>query len=319
MKFLNRLLNLHPVTWWAFGLALAITAGISTNPFVLIVTIGFCLLAIIGARSLNSSLAKSNLFFWLAGFVIITRVVFRIIFNYASSENDILFSLPRIEIDLGLGDSVGLFGSVSRQTMLAALTDGLRLAAIILSVAFASTLSNPRRLLKSTPAALFEIASAISVAINLAPQLIQSVHRVRRARSLRGRSKGLSTLTGTVIPILEDTLDKSLDLAASMDSRGFGRRGNLNKTEVLISRMLSLTSILIITVAVFLMLASVLPGYLLVSLLISGVACGALSIRITSSRSNRTQLSKNKRILIDYMVYGVAAIIVSAAFAGWFS
>ncbi|MFM6971682.1 MAG: hypothetical protein ACKOWH_03725, partial [Rhodoluna sp.] len=118
MKFLNRLLNLHPVTWWAFGLALAISAGISTNPFALLIIIGFCLLAIIGARSFDSSLAKSNLYFWLAGIVIITRLVFRIIFNYTSAENDVLLNLPRVQIDLGIGDPVGLFGSVSRQTML---------------------------------------------------------------------------------------------------------------------------------------------------------------------------------------------------------
>ncbi|MFM6971881.1 MAG: energy-coupling factor transporter transmembrane component T, partial [Rhodoluna sp.] len=212
-----------------------------------------------------------------------------------------------------------LLRALTNRQQLAALTDGLRLSAIILSVAFAATFSNPRRLLKSTPAALFEIASAVSVAINLAPQLIQSVHRVRRARSLRGRSRGLSTLAGTVIPVLEDTLDKSLELAASMDSRGFGRRGSLSKKEVFVSRMLSLASILIITMAVFLLLASALPWYLMVSLLIAGVACGALSIRITSSRSNRTQHRKNKRILIDYLVYGIAAIIISAAFAGWLS
>lgn len=319
MNPVKRLTILHPVTWWSLGLALAITAGISTNPYVLLFIMGICSIAILIARSFDTTLAKSNLYFWFAGLVIITRILFRIVFNYSSASSDIIFTLPRFEIDLGIGGKVGLFGALSKQTLLAALTDGLRLSAIILSIAFATTFSNPRQLLKSTPAALFEIASAISVAINLAPQLIKSIHRVRRARALRGKTKGLNALNGMVIPVLEDTLDKSLELAASMDSRGFGRRGSLTNVERITARFLSLGAMLAIAVGIFFLLASDLPSIYAIGIFVLGVACSVISIRLTSIRSNRTKHRIVRRTVADYLIYAFAVLILGSAIAGWIS
>src|SRR5579875_2447682 len=67
---------------------------------------------------------------------------------------------------------------------------------------------------------------AVVVSISLAPQLIESVQRVARARRLRaGRRRGVRALRSIAIPVLADALDRSLLLAAAMDSRGYGRRG----------------------------------------------------------------------------------------------
>jgi energy-coupling factor transport system permease protein len=63
------------------------------------------------------------------------------------------------------------------------------------------------------------------VALSVAPQLVESVLRVRRARLLRGgATKGRRAISGILLPVLEDALDRSLMLAAAMDSRGYGRR-----------------------------------------------------------------------------------------------
>ena len=70
--------------------------------------------------------------------------------------------------------------------MLAAVYDGLRLATLLLCVGAANTLANPKRLLQSMPAALHEVGVAVTVALSVAPQLIESGQRVRRARRLRG-------------------------------------------------------------------------------------------------------------------------------------
>jgi energy-coupling factor transport system permease protein len=58
-------------------------------------------------------------------------------------------------------------GPVTLQNLAAGAVDGMRLAAIILAVALATILANPRKLLKSLPGALFEVASAISVAFRI--------------------------------------------------------------------------------------------------------------------------------------------------------
>jgi energy-coupling factor transport system permease protein len=58
----------------------------------------------------------------------------------------------------------------------------------------------------------------------VAPQLVESGQRVRRARRLRGEpGRRLALVRTVVVPVMTDALDRSLLLAAAMDSRGFGR------------------------------------------------------------------------------------------------
>jgi len=68
----------------------------------------------------------------------------------------------------------------------------------------------------------------VTVALAFAPELVLSIAGVREARRLRGRpTGGLRGLRGMAVPVLEGSLDRSLQLAASMDARGYGRRQTL--------------------------------------------------------------------------------------------
>ncbi len=71
----------------------------------------------------------------------------------------------------------------------AAFYDGLRLATLLLCVGAANVLANPKRLLKAVPAALHEVGVAVTVALTVAPQLIESGQRVpgRPSAPRRGR------------------------------------------------------------------------------------------------------------------------------------
>ena len=227
-------------------------------------------------------------YLFLGAFVVAIRVLFRIVFSTGIESGEIALNLPI----LNLGP-IGLLGPVSFATLSAALSDGLRLAAIIIAIGMANTLANPKRLLKSTPGALYEIATAMTVAINLAPQLIESLQRVRKARSLRGRSKGLTALPSIVIPALEDTIEQSLALAASMDARGFGRRGELNQAEIIASRALSLGGLLALSLATYFFLATK-QDALGITLALVGIASIAVTIRLASRRNLRTRHKKQR-------------------------
>jgi len=180
----------------------------------------------------------------------------------------------------------------------------------------ASSLANPRTLLKSTPSALYEIASAISVAINLAPQMISSLQRVRKARSLRGRSKGLGAMAGTVVPVLEDAIDSSLSLAASMDSRGFGRRGNLSRSLVLGARLSSLMAVGFLTVGSFALLVgeTQTAGWVLLS---AGIGSSFATIRINSKSQIRTRFEPIRFQVLDGLLLIVTLAILVTAILGW--
>ncbi len=76
-------------------------------------------------------------------------------------------------------------GPVSLQATLAACTDGLRLGTLLCCIGAANALANPKRALRVLPGALYELGVAVVVAISVAPQLVESVQRVHRARRLR--------------------------------------------------------------------------------------------------------------------------------------
>lgn len=307
--------QIHPATWWSVGAVLALVAGSSTNLIAPTVIIAFSMVTILLFRE-NSGWARSlGFYLWLAVFVVAVRILFRIVFAYSDPTAEVAIPLPRFQLNFGLG-AIEFLGDVSWNSLYGALVDGFRLAAIILSVALATTLANPRKLLKSAPGALYEIATSVSVAINLAPQLIESFNRVRRARQLRGKSKRTSRLAGIVIPVLEDTLDRSLHLAASMDARGFGRRGQQSNRELITARLLGLLGLLLNLFGIFVLLSG-LGAMTAIGLLSAGVASGIVSVRITSRRKVRTNLVKQSRGWLDYLVItGLAALLI-ANFAGW--
>jgi energy-coupling factor transport system permease protein len=203
--------------------------------------------------------------------------------------------------------------SISLQS---ALTDGLRLASIILAIGMANSLANPRKLLKSTPGALYEIATAISIAINLAPQLISSLNRVRKARELRGQSRGMRALPGIVIPVLEDTIDQSMALAASMSARGFGRRGSKTKANQVLVRTLGLSGITALAVGVFLLLISPATQILDLALVGLGVFLTFLYIHLSSAGSLRTRYRKEPWRIGDYLLLFITASILFFSFGG---
>ena len=125
-----------------------------------------------------------RLYVLLALFTVVMRVVFRLIFG-GQEIGHVLLDLPEVPLpDWAAG--VRLLGPVTSEALLAGLYDGLRLAAIIICVGAANSLANPKRVLASVPPALYEIGTALVVAVTIFPQLADSARRVRAAQALRG-------------------------------------------------------------------------------------------------------------------------------------
>ena len=155
--------------------------------------------------------------------VILIRVVLVIVFGNRLPGHT-LFTLPHVPLpSWAAGVSIG--GPVTAEAVLAAVVQGLRLAVVLVCFGAANSLASPYRLLRCLPAVLYEAGVAITVALSFAPELVMAITDIRAARRLRGRPlRGLAGLRGTAVPVLERALDRSLQLASSMDARGYGRR-----------------------------------------------------------------------------------------------
>src|SRR3954465_6104774 len=218
----------HPIAWWLWAIGLATAATRTTNPLLLALVIGVAG-TVVAARRTEAPWARAFKFYLLFGLAVIAiRVVFRIVFGGGDGSGEhVLFSMPGIPLP-GFMSGVRLGGDVSAENVLAATYDGLRLATLLCCIGAANTLANPKRALRVLPAALYELGVAITVAVTVAPQLVESARRVRRARKLRGdTSHGRRAVRGIAMPVLHDALARSFQLAAAMDSRGYGRTGSL--------------------------------------------------------------------------------------------
>lgn len=214
--------RLHPWAWWAWAIGSAVAASLLTNLAGLIL-IGAALVAVMLWRRPADVWARSIKFYlFLAGFIIVVRLFFRVIFGGASTGT-VLFTLPELRLP-GWAAGIRFGGPVVLEDLLWTATDATRLGVMILAVGAAMTLADPRSALRSVPAALHDISVAVAITLTVFPQLIASAFRINRGRRLRGRStRGIKAMTSTVVPVLEDAVEGSMTLATSMEVRGYGR------------------------------------------------------------------------------------------------
>jgi energy-coupling factor transport system permease protein len=170
------------------------------------------------------------------------------------------------------------------------------------------------------PGALYELGVAVIVCMSVAPQLVESGLRVRRARRLRaGHRRGLRGLRSIAIPVVEDAFDRSLRLAAAMDSRGYGRTASTGTANRRLTTGLLLTGMAGLTAGVYGMLDSTTPRLLGMPTLITGAALCCAGLGVGSRRIATTRYRPDPWELPEWIVAGsglfAAAVLIGSASA----
>lgn len=278
--------TLHPWAWWCWAIGIGLAVNGTTNP-LLLALVATAMVAVVLLRRTSAPWARSvRAYLLLAVFVIGMRVFFQVLIGSGSGET-VLFSLPEVPLpEWAAGIRLG--GPVTAEGLVHTLYDALRLAVMLLCIGAANALANPRRALRSVPAALYEASVAVVVALSVAPQLIESAQRVRRARRLRGNtSTGLDALSTIAMPVLGDAIDRSIALAAGMESRGFARTRGMPVKGTL---PVMLVSVLVSLLGLFLLLSTSawLPASGLLLAGLAGTAWGlkraGRALRVTAHR-----------------------------------
>jgi len=309
---------LHPVAWWVWALGLATAVSRTTNPLLLVLVLGVLALVVANRRSDAPWARAFKYYLYLAFIVIAVRVVFRAVFGGdIELRMHVLFRLPHVPLP-SWAAGVQLGGPVTLEGTLGAIYDGLRLGTLLCCLGAANALANPKRALRVLPGALYELGVAVVVALSMAPQLVESVQRVRRARKLRGAAtSGRRALRGVAIPVLEDAFERSLRLAAAMDSRGYGRTGGASPRSRRATGALLLSGMLGLCVGAYGLLDGSAPGYLGLPMLVFGTGlCGA-GLALGSRRVRRTQYRPDPWKLPEWgvVVCGlVPAVVLLASF-----
>lgn len=305
--------DLHPVAWWAWALGLATAASLTTNPLLLLVIIGTTTVVVLLRRSGHPFGRSFRLYAMLAALTVVMRVVFRILFG-GQEIGRVVLDLPEIPLpDWAAG--VRLLGPVTAEALLAGTYDGLRLGTVILCVGAANSLANPKRLLASVPPALYEIGTALVVAVTIFPQLAESARRVHAAQALRGGAEGrVGRVRRFLVPVLEDALERSLALAAGMDTRGYGRSGHASRAERRTTGALLLAALVGICVGVYAWLDPTAPRVLALPMLGAGVVVAVAGMVSAGRRVERTRYRPDPWLAPEV---ATVATGVGVAAAGW--
>jgi energy-coupling factor transport system permease protein len=303
----RRLQPLHPGAWWLWATGLATAASRTTNPLLLALVLAVAGY-VVAARRTRAPWARAYGFYLRMGLVVVAiRVVFAVLFG-APVPGTVLVHLPEVTLpDWAAGVRLG--GDVTLEGLLGAVYAGLQLATILTCVGAANALANPRRLLRAVPGALYEVGVAVVVALSFSPQLVEGVTRVRAARRLRGRAHtGLRGLRGVAMPVLEGALERSVDLAAAMDSRGFGR-GAGDPGAGRRSGALTLLGMLGVCAGLYGLLDAGSPAVLGLPMLGGGALVAAGGLVVGGRRTARTRYRPDRWGLLEWTVSasGVAA------------
>jgi energy-coupling factor transport system permease protein len=279
--------TLHPGAWWLWAIGMATAASRTTDPLLLGLVLAVVGL-VVSRRRTAAPWARGFHAYLLLGLVVIgIRVLFRMLLD-GGTGGTVLFTLPELPLPAAAA-GIRIGGPVSLEGVTAAVYDGMRLATMLACIGAANVLANPKRLLKAVPGALYEAGSAVVVALSVAGQLVESLHRVRRARRLRGSpDRGVRGATSLVVPVLEDALDRSLSLAAAMDARGYGRTGDTPHRSRATSGALLVAGLLGVCVGLYGLLDGTAPRALGVPVLLGGVAVAAVGLQVGGRHVART-------------------------------
>ena len=305
--------DLHPAAWWVWALGLCAAATFTTNPFVLLMLVGVAATVVSLRRSDQPWGRSFRLYLWLGGFIVVMRLGFWIVFG-GWSGGRVLLDLPSVPLPSWFA-GVSLLGPLYAEALLFALYDGLRLATIVICVGAANSVANPKRLLRSIPPALYEIGTALVVAVTVLPQFADSARRVRAAQSLRaGDTHKVRRLRRFLVPVLEDALERSLALAAGMDTRGYGRASGATPAQRRTTGVLMLVGLGGILVGTYAVLDSTAPRVLALPMLALGVAAAVVGLL---SAGRRVERSRYRPDAWEWPELAVVASGVLVGALGW--
>lgn len=209
----------HPTAWLLWIGAAALPAMLTRNPLYLIligVTVGMVYAGLPGRRS---PLAAS----WL-GLVKLGAflTLFAVPMNALTVHSGrlVLFTLPATWPVIG--------GPITGEAVLFGLSTSISLTVILLIFATLNVALDQSTLLRLAPPFLVEAGVIVAIAVGFIPQMVRSFHDIREAQTLRGhrfdgsRLDSLRQLAPLFVALLTTGLERSITLAESMESRGFG-------------------------------------------------------------------------------------------------
>jgi energy-coupling factor transport system permease protein len=220
----------HHVAWLLWACSAAAIALLTLNPFYLLI---IALAAwLVGAMAGQGSVASQS---W-RGLLKVGALVWLLTIPFNAlmihQGHVILFRLPANWPLIG--------GNVTLEAAIYGAASGLRLWVLLIVFAAFNLSVDASQLLRLTPAFLYQVGVVTSIALTFMPQMLASAKEIREAQQIRGhRFRGWRDLLPLIMPLLTTSFERAIQLAESMESRGFGRGGTLTPAPAVLRRLTS--------------------------------------------------------------------------------
>lgn len=302
----------HTAAWALWLIAAAAPAFTLHNPLyqVLILGAAWIVYRVLG-RSTRAGSSWGS-FVRLGAFLLALTIPFNALSTHAGRI--VLFRLPASWPIIG--------GAITVEAILAGVASGLALLAILIVFAAFNAVVDHYQLLRATPAFLFQAGVILSIAITFVPQMVLSAQEIREAQRIRGhRFRGVRDLLPLVLPLLASSLERAIQLAETMEARGFGsvvepltrRQAAWTQAGVLTALLALLAGLCVVAYAPQMSA----PGWALVGLAGAGllILFAAQGRRVRRTRYRQTRWTLRDAAIAAAGLFVIAVVIAARLFA----
>lgn len=297
----------HTWSWVAWLAAAAVPAFTLRNPlyYLLILGAAWIVYAIMGratpiGRSWGSLIKVGTFFFALTiPFTALSIHIGRII----------LFRLPSSWPIVG--------GAITLEAIIAGAVSGLGLLTILIVFAAFNAVVDHYQLLRATPSFLLQAGVVVTIAISFIPQLVLSAKDIREAQRIRGhRFRGVRDLLPLVLPLLANSLERAIQLAETMEARGFASTAlPVSRRNAVATQLATLASLLGLLAGLFFVAylpAAGIWGWVLIVLSVVGLLA---TFAFQSRRVKRTRYRRPAWTWRDTALVCASALVLAVVVA----
>ncbi|HEY0739019.1 MAG TPA: energy-coupling factor transporter transmembrane component T [Herpetosiphonaceae bacterium] len=292
---------------WLLWLVAGVVA-ISTNPLLNLIIMAQAVLVATTCHTESPVGHAFGLFLRLGLLFVLTRTILSIIpvggFAYGATP---LITLPEFELPIWLG-GLHLGGPSTLEMLIFGLVSGLRLWALILVFGAFNAVADHYGLLRRLPRMLFHAGLITTIALTFVPQVISHLQTIRDAQRVRGhRFRTWRDGLPLIVPLLSGGLERSIQLAEAMDSRGYGHTTSQQRSTLLAQGVI-IVGLTILALGLYFGLTGSWQGWL------AAGAGGVLAIemlRRMAGSSRRTRYLRDRWRRRDTLVAATCLLLIT--------
>jgi energy-coupling factor transport system permease protein len=294
---------LHPIAWVAWTVSGAVAATMTRNPLYLAILLGIVgIQYTLASRQPHLGAARGwRALLRLAMFLALLIIPFNALSVHAGTHT--LFRLPSTWPLIG--------GNITLEAVVWGATTALGLLALMVLFATFNLSVDQAQILRLTPAFIYEAGLIVSIALTFVPQMLISAREIREAQLIRGhRMRRARDMLPLLVALLTTGLERSFQLAESMEARGYGNVCPLPQARDVLYKSLTLVA-----------LAGLLGSFFALTYFTAGWAIGgliasaAMLIGVFWAQGQRVARSRYRRehwAWRDGVVIGAALLVVGA-------